>query len=63
MQERAARGGAAIAPLPGPGVYADHDAIDTPALLPDGSIATLSVPAYLQVSSAQPRREDPELGA
>jgi NADH-quinone oxidoreductase subunit J len=63
MQERAARGGAAIAPLPGPGVYADHDAIDTPALLPDGSIATLSVPSYLQVSSAKPRREDPELGA
>lgn len=63
MQERAARGGAAIAPLPGPGVYADHDSIDTPALLPDGTIARLSVPSYLQVSSAQPRREDPELGA
>ncbi|HVS68809.1 MAG TPA: NADH-quinone oxidoreductase subunit J [Mycobacteriales bacterium] len=63
MQQRAARGGAAIAPLPGPGVYADHDSIDTPALLPDGSIATLSVPSYLQVSGAQPRREDPELGA
>lgn len=63
MQERAARGGAEIAPLPGPGVYADHDAIDTPALLPDGSIAALSVPSYLQVSPAQPRREDPELGA
>lgn len=63
MQQRAAKGGAAIAPLPGPGVYADHDAIDTPALLPDGSIATLSVPSYLQVSAAQPRHEDPELGA
>lgn len=63
MQQRAARGGAAIAPLPGPGIYADHDAIDTPALLPDGSIAALSVPAYLQVSAAQPRTEDPELGA
>ncbi|HEX3707101.1 MAG TPA: NADH-quinone oxidoreductase subunit J [Mycobacteriales bacterium] len=63
MQQRAASGGAAIAPLPGPGVYADHDAVDTPALLPDGSIARLSVPDYLQVSAAQPRREDPELGA
>jgi NADH-quinone oxidoreductase subunit J len=63
MQQRAARGGAAIAPLPGPGIYADHDAIDTPALLPDGSIAALSVPDYLQVSAAQPRHEDPELGA
>jgi NADH-quinone oxidoreductase subunit J len=63
MQQRAARGGAAIAPLPGPGVYADHDAIDTPALLPDGTVASLSVPDYLQVSAAKPRSEDPELGA
>ena len=30
-------------PLPGPGVFADHDAIDTPALLPDGSVAAGSV--------------------
>jgi NADH-quinone oxidoreductase subunit J len=63
MQQRAARGGAAIAPLPGPGIYADHDAVDTPALLPDGSISALSVPDYLQVSAARPLREDPELGA
>ena len=63
MQARAAQGGAAIAPLPGPGIYADHNAIDTPALLPDGRVATLSVPSYLQVSTAQPRHEDPELGA
>jgi NADH-quinone oxidoreductase subunit J len=63
MHQRAARGGAGIAPLPGPGIYADHDAVDTPALLPDGSISALSVPDYLQVSAAQPRREDPELGA
>ena len=63
FRQRAATGGAAIAPLPGPGIYADHDAIDTPALLPDGSIARTSVPAYLQVSAAQPRHEDPELGA
>ena len=63
MQRRAARGGADIAPLPGPGVYADHDSVDTPALLPDGSIAVGSVPSYLQVSSAKPRTENPELGA
>ncbi|MDQ1485019.1 MAG: NADH-quinone oxidoreductase subunit [Actinomycetota bacterium] len=31
-------------PLPGPGVYARHNAVDTPALLPDGSPAELSVP-------------------
>jgi NADH-quinone oxidoreductase subunit J len=60
MQERAARGGAAMAPLPGPGVYADHDAVDTPALLPDGSVAPGSVPEYLQVSGARPRVDDTE---
>nr|AIA15171.1 NADH-ubiquinone/plastoquinone oxidoreductase chain 6 [uncultured bacterium] len=51
MLERVARGGAQIGPLPGPGVYADHDAIDTPALLPDGSVAQGSVPEYLQVAA------------
>jgi NADH-quinone oxidoreductase subunit J len=55
MLERAARGGAAMAPLPGPGVYADHDAVDTPALLPDGSLAAGSVPEHLQISAARPR--------
>ena len=54
MEERFARGGAAVAPLPGPGVYADHNAVDTPALLPDGSIALGSVPERLQVSAAMP---------
>jgi NADH-quinone oxidoreductase subunit J len=54
MEERVARGGAALAPLPGPGVYADHDAVDTPALLPDGAIAVHSVPEHLQVSGARP---------
>jgi NADH-quinone oxidoreductase subunit J len=53
MQDRVARGGAGIAPLPGPGVYADHDSVDTPALLPDGSIAAGSVPDYLQVSAGR----------
>jgi NADH-quinone oxidoreductase subunit J len=31
------------APLPGPGVYARHNAVDMPALLPDGSQSELSV--------------------
>ena len=57
MRERVATGGAAMAPLPGPGVYADHDAIDTPALLPDGSVAATSVPEYLEISGARPRTE------
>jgi NADH-quinone oxidoreductase subunit J len=39
-------------PLPGPGVYADHDAVDTPALLPDGSVAPGSVAPVLESMSA-----------
>ena len=39
-------------PLPGPGVYADHDAVDTPALLPDGSIAPGSVSPVLEATSS-----------
>jgi NADH-quinone oxidoreductase subunit J len=31
------------APLPGPGTYAQHNAVDMPALLPDGSQSELSV--------------------
>ncbi|MFI0352443.1 NADH-quinone oxidoreductase subunit J [Actinomadura sp. 9N407] len=30
-------------PLPGPGTYARHNAVDMPALLPDGSISELSI--------------------
>ena len=60
MRERVATGGAAMAPLPGPGVYADHDAIDTPALLPDGSVASTSVPEYLEISGARPRVDTAE---
>ena len=30
-------------PLPGPGTYARHNAVDMPALLPDGSVSRLSV--------------------
>jgi NADH-quinone oxidoreductase subunit J len=36
--------GAHPTPLPGPGVYARHNAVDTPALLPDGAPSDLSVP-------------------
>ena len=35
------------APLPSPGVYARHNAVDTPALLPDGSPSELSLPRAL----------------
>lgn len=34
--------------LPPPGVYARHNAVDTPALLPDGSTSDLSVPEPLR---------------
>ena len=42
------RGGQHPAPLPGPGVYARHNAVDTPALLPDGTPADVSVSRVLQ---------------
>jgi NADH-quinone oxidoreductase subunit J len=35
-------------PLPGPGIYARHNAVDTPALLPDGSPSELSVPPAVE---------------
>jgi NADH-quinone oxidoreductase subunit J len=34
-------------PLPGPGTYAQHNAVDMPALLPDGTPAELSVSAVI----------------
>lgn len=46
-QERFRPGGHPT-PLPGPGVYARHNAVDVPALLPDGSYSTLSVPEVLR---------------
>jgi NADH-quinone oxidoreductase subunit J len=41
------RGGRYGAPLPPPGVFARHNAVDTPALLPDGSPAETSVSRVL----------------
>ena len=35
-------------PLPTPGVFARHNAVDTPALLPDGSVSELSVSTTLR---------------
>ena len=35
-------------PLPSPGVFARHNAVDTPALLPDGTASELSVSATLR---------------
>ncbi len=37
-----------LGPLPTPGVYARHNAVDTPALLPDGTTSGLSVSRSLR---------------
>jgi NADH-quinone oxidoreductase subunit J len=41
-------------PLPGPGTYARHNAVDMPALLPDGSPSALSVSEVLTGPAAEP---------
>jgi NADH-quinone oxidoreductase subunit J len=46
--EKRLREGSQMAPLPAPGVYARHNAVDIPALLPDGSTSQLSVNKTLQ---------------
>jgi NADH-quinone oxidoreductase subunit J len=43
-----ATSGKPLGPLPTPGVYARHNAVDTPALLPDGSASQLSISRSLQ---------------
>jgi NADH-quinone oxidoreductase subunit J len=47
LAERRIREGAIKAPLPAPGVFARHNAVDTPALLPDGTPSPLSVSRVL----------------
>jgi NADH-quinone oxidoreductase subunit J len=46
-QSRARFTGDRPSPLPGPGTYARNNAIDMPALLPDGSVAESSVNRYI----------------
>jgi NADH-quinone oxidoreductase subunit J len=45
--QRRVRESSSVAGLPGPGVYARHNAVDTPALLPDGTPSRLSVSRVL----------------
>jgi len=45
---RYAETGAHPGPLPTPGVFARHNAVDTPALLPDGTVSELSVSQTLR---------------
>jgi NADH-quinone oxidoreductase subunit J len=48
LAERRFRGGGvAASQLPSPGVYARHNAVDTPALLPDGTPSDLSISKVL----------------
>ena len=59
--ERRFREGRNLAGLPAPGVYARHNAVDTPALLPDGTPSELSVSRVLtareQVTTPEPFTE------
>ncbi|WP_329135297.1 NADH-quinone oxidoreductase subunit J [Streptomyces sp. NBC_01476] len=46
--EARVRAGLQVTPLPAPGTYARHNAVDIPALLPDGTISELSVSTTLR---------------
>jgi NADH-quinone oxidoreductase subunit J len=48
LSEARVREGTQVTPLPAPGTYARHNAVDIPALLPDGSPAELSVSSTLR---------------
>ena len=39
-------------PLPAPGVYARHNSVDTPALLPDGAVSEISLPGPIVARGA-----------
>ncbi|MEV0279450.1 NADH-quinone oxidoreductase subunit J [Streptomyces sp. NPDC050610] len=43
LAEARVRGGKQLPPLPAPGVYARHNAVDIPGLLPDGTPSELTV--------------------
>ncbi|MBA0054003.1 NADH-quinone oxidoreductase subunit J [Streptomyces sp. AJS327] len=53
------RKGTQLPPLPAPGVYARHNAVDRPALLPDGTPADISVNPVLR-ERGQIREVNPE---
>ncbi|CAG7597788.1 NADH-quinone oxidoreductase subunit J [Actinacidiphila bryophytorum] len=48
LSETRVREGRQVTPLPAPGTYARHNAVDIPALLPDGTISELSVSSTLR---------------
>jgi NADH-quinone oxidoreductase subunit J len=48
LSEQRVREGTQVTPLPAPGVYARHNAVDIPGLLPDGTASELTVSATLR---------------
>src|SRR3712207_5018018 len=61
LSERRIKEGPVKAPLPAPGVFARHNAVDIPALLPDGTPSELSVSRVL-VARGQNLPAEPMLG-
>jgi NADH-quinone oxidoreductase subunit J len=57
--EERVRSGKQLPPMPAPGVYARHNAVDRPGLLPDGTPSELTVSATL-LSRGQVREVGPE---
>jgi NADH-quinone oxidoreductase subunit J len=51
------------APLAGPGTYARHNAVDMPALLPDGTPAEASVPPAIRGVPETPDQQRTLLGS
>ncbi|MBO0853470.1 MAG: NADH-quinone oxidoreductase subunit J [Nocardia sp.] len=62
QSERRMREGARATPLPTPGVYARHNAVDIPARLPDGSFEELSVSTILRHRRRRAHTEAAVLG-
>jgi NADH-quinone oxidoreductase subunit J len=48
LSEERVRAGRQVTPMPSPGVFARHNAVDVPAMLPDGTLAEDSVPGALR---------------
>ncbi|MGC4960548.1 NADH-quinone oxidoreductase subunit J [Gordonia sp. DT101] len=61
LSEERFRLGVDMTPMPSPGVYARHNAVDVPALLPDGTASELSVNATLRPRpAAAPPTSEPD---
>ncbi|RMI33370.1 NADH-quinone oxidoreductase subunit J [Nocardia stercoris] len=62
LSKRRLRDGHRVTPLPTPGVYARHNAVDVPARLPDGSFAEESVSTILRHRRRRAHTEAAVLG-